>query len=159
MNLTQSVQMAGFRFSYRNSSAPREEQEATKETFERALANLDAFLSEHNGPFMNGDQLSAIDMMVVPSLERFRFQLPYTRSFDVLDEDKYPSLKKWFSAMDSLPSYKNRVRGDEMSWVTTTSVFARLFSPKKEDGSLPQEVQDTIQKVDGALDSLVAKSR
>jgi hypothetical protein len=46
---------------------PLQERAERREGFETALAELDAFLGSHAGPFLAG-ALSAVDMMVVPSL-------------------------------------------------------------------------------------------
>lgn len=155
MNLTGNVQSAGFKFQYRNETATMEEQAAVVTNFDNALTELDVHLSQQDGPFLTGSTICAIDMMTIPMLERFRFQLPYSKDYTVNDGDKYPSLSKWFQALDALPSYKNRVRGDELSWVTTVSTFTRFFSPKQEDGTLPPKALEMIKKVDAAVDTLM----
>ena len=56
--------------------------------------------------------LTLADVMYVPSLERFAAQLPTFKGFNVRDNASYPTLSRWYKAMDELPSYQ-KVRSDD----------------------------------------------
>lgn len=71
-------------------------------------------------------------------MERNRWQLPATSpSFPFLDARPsagrgaaavaWPHLAAWFAALDAEPAYATRAAGDEVSWLTTTATFLRLF--------------------------------
>lgn len=57
------------------------------------------------GPFFLGE-LSYVDLMFLPSLERFAANMPRARGFVIKDPAAHPALSKWFEALDSRPSYQ-----------------------------------------------------
>lgn len=89
-----------------------------KSTFEKTLAETDALLSEnHQGPFFAGDTLTAADIAWVPFLERYRYQLPCLHAgLEPNDASTYPHLAAWYQAMDQVPAYASRLKGDASSW-------------------------------------------
>jgi len=100
---------AAFLFSY-DGPLPRS-------TFEKALDATEALLATHSGPFFVGDELSAADVSWAPFLERYAAQLPCLH--DGLlprDASRWPRLAEWYDAMDSVPEYACRVKGDGESW-------------------------------------------
>jgi glutathione S-transferase len=52
-----------------------------------------------------GTEMSLVDVMFTPFLERMAASLPYYKGFIVRDK-KYPNLLRWFEAMDERPSYQ-----------------------------------------------------
>ena len=89
-----------------------------KSEFERVLAETDELLSAEGGPLFCGDSLTAADIAWVPFLERYAAQLPCLHDgLNARDADKYPSLNRWFHAMETtVPAYACRVRGNPSSW-------------------------------------------
>ena len=92
-----------------------------KSEFESVLHKTDQLLgdSRNNGPFFCGEHFTAADIAWAPFLERYAAQLPCLHEgLEVRkDETKYPYLKKWYDAMESLvPAYACRVRGNASSW-------------------------------------------
>jgi glutathione S-transferase len=53
-----------------------------------------------SGPYFLGEDLSLVDIMFAPFLERMAASLPYFKGFTVRDE-RFPSLLKWYEAMDN----------------------------------------------------------
>ena len=80
--------------------------------------------------FFCGESVSAADVAIAPYLERWCAQLPCLHpglmprgggeegggGGGVGTEPYWPRLSNWFAAMDSLPPYACRVKGDAASW-------------------------------------------
>jgi glutathione S-transferase len=88
-----------------------------KSTFEETLAGTDELLSQMDGPFFCGNELTAAEVAWAPFLERYRYQLPCLHEgLEPYHEVKYPHLFRWYQAMDKVPEYACRVKGDASSW-------------------------------------------
>lgn len=99
-------------FLFQNSGEP-----LWRGTFEETLQGTDALLGQHGGPFFCGSSITAADIAWAPFLERYRYQLPCLHNgLDPADESTYPNLSKWYKAMDKIPAYACRVKGDASSW-------------------------------------------
>jgi len=146
-NRTSTLTSAGFAYVYgdRNNTLTSEEKEALKGTFNSELDGLEVDLIERGGPFLLGSNFTGVDAEIVPLLERWRFQLPLTIGFDILDDR--PALARWFEAMDEFGPYADRVAGDEYSWTAVSSTFLRIFG-----GDSPNS--DAISRSDDAAASL-----
>lgn len=101
---------AAYLFSY---SGP-----LSRSDFEKALDATEKLLAQHDeGPFFVGRELSAADVSWAPFLERYAAQLPCLH--DGLlprDASRWPRLAEWYAAMDEVPEYACRVKGDGESW-------------------------------------------
>jgi glutathione S-transferase len=122
----------GFTLNYprgfgNNTSTPSTTPEERRKNFEDALTALDSFLALTGGPFMLGSAWTASDINIIPTLERLRYQLPISQDFVLYDAGRWPAIAGWFDAMDSLEGYYGRTSGDEISWLSTIPVFARMF--------------------------------
>lgn len=105
---------------------PEEEQKQKLADFLSALDQLDQSLEESGGPFRLGSEFSGIDALMVPMLERWRYQLPLKNSpIDILEGR--PFLQKWFEGMEAFAPYSERVMGDRYSWVATNVMFVQYF--------------------------------
>ena len=85
------------------------------EEFEAALTRAENALGD--GPFFAGAAFSAADCVWAPLLERYAAQLPCI--YDGLEprrSPRWPKLGAWYDAMDSVPAYACRVKGDAPSW-------------------------------------------
>ncbi len=51
------------------------------------------------------NDLSVVDIMYVPTLERLGANLPQARNMDIRTNPNYPRLAAWFAALDALPAY------------------------------------------------------
>ncbi|KAG7368576.1 glutathione S-transferase, N-terminal domain containing protein [Nitzschia inconspicua] len=101
---------AAFLFQYNGEPLSRT-------TFEKTLDETNDLLGRTPGPFFCGDELSAADIAWTPFLERYRYQLPCLH--DGLEPDdalQYPHMSAWYAAMDRIPVYACRVKGDAGSW-------------------------------------------
>jgi glutathione S-transferase len=88
-----------------------------KSTFEKTLEGAENLLARSSGPFFCGDEISAADIAWAPFLERYRYQLPCLHEgLEPDNPDRYPNLAAWYSAMDQVPAYSCRVKGDAGSW-------------------------------------------
>ena len=101
---------AAFLFDWDGGPLPRAQ-------FEDTLGKTDALLAERGGPFFAGEAFSAADCAWAPFLERYAAQLPLLHDgLSLLDEGRYPHLAAWLGAMQDMPAYSCRVKGDPTSW-------------------------------------------
>ncbi|CAK0833938.1 unnamed protein product [Prorocentrum cordatum] len=116
-NITQRLVNTSFGLAYRSTENMTDDEIA--EARSGLVAAVDA-LDQHlaaGGPFLAGDQVTAADAMAVPMLERYGVQMPFfAAQLSIRDPARWPSLARWFDAMEALPSYGGRVAGDAYSW-------------------------------------------
>lgn len=150
LELNEALGTAGFAYVYggRNTSLTEADLEERRLAFHDQLDKLDAALVASKGPFRLGASFSGLDCIMIPTLERWRFQLPITIGIDILEGR--PALQAWFDAMDNFAPYGGRVAGDQYSWTATTSMFLRYFG----GGEDKPEVQKGIQAADTAAELL-----
>eukprot|EP00747_Dinoflagellata_sp_TGD_P167387 gnl/TRDRNA2_/TRDRNA2_191727_c0_seq1.p1 gnl/TRDRNA2_/TRDRNA2_191727_c0~~gnl/TRDRNA2_/TRDRNA2_191727_c0_seq1.p1 ORF type:complete len:555 (-),score=111.14 gnl/TRDRNA2_/TRDRNA2_191727_c0_seq1:29-1453(-) len=148
---------AGFRFAYgnRNASLSDSEKQQRREDFLAVMDELDAALAAE-GPFLVGPHLTGADAALIPMMERYRWQLPFTGDLNIYD-DRWPAVKRWFDAMDTLPSYRDGAMGDEVSWTLVTSTFLRFFA-SGSNGTLSDATKATIAKADKAANELLIRA-
>lgn len=147
--MNDAMNAAGFAYVYagRNDTLTEKDVQDRREAFELQVNKLDTALAESDGPFRLGD-FSGMDAIMIPTLERWRWQLPITTEFDILEGR--PSLQAWFDAMDEYAPYSSRVAGDQYSWTATTSMFLRYFG----GGEDKPEVAAAIERADEAAAKL-----
>ena len=112
--------------------------------FERVLEDTDGLLSDGDGPFLCGDTFTAADVAWAPFLERYAAQLPCLHDgLDPRDESRYPNLVMWYEAMDTVPAYACRVKGNASSWrkVLTMAGYGNA-------GSVPALVSERMDRLD-----------
>ena len=115
-----------------------------KSTFEKTLADTDDLLTQTEGPFFAGSALTAADIAWAPFLERYRYQLPCLHAgLEPNDTTTYPNLAAWYKAMDAIPEYACRVKGDASSWrkVLTMAGFGNAGLPPQIDQNM-QDLRD-----------------
>jgi glutathione S-transferase len=159
LDLQNRLQSAGFKFAYgnRNGTLTDEEIQKTRDDFESVLDELDAALGEHASAagtekcFRLGTEFSGVDAIMVPTLERWRYQLTITENLDILENRNH--LKNWFDTMESYEAYGGRVAGDEYSWTATASMFLRYFG----GGEDKPKVVEGIAKADAAAEKLAGE--
>lgn len=66
---------------------------------------VDAELKASGGPYFLGREISLVDIMYTPFLERMAASLPYFKGFECRSA-KYPALLRWYEAMDTRISYQ-----------------------------------------------------
>ena len=88
-----------------------------KQEFLKALDELDVSILENGGPFRLGSEFTGVDAEMVPTLERWRYQLPLSHEIDIMEGRE--GIKRWFEAMDNYKPYSDRVMGDRYSWTAT----------------------------------------
>jgi len=136
MEMQNRLQSAGFKYLYggRNETTTDDERQTLKNDFESVLDELDTALKDQLlgddsgdavGCFRLGKEFSGVDAMMIPTLERWRYQLPINENLDILHNRIH--LQKWFDHLDSFPPYADRVAGDQYSWTAVTSTFLRYF--------------------------------
>ena len=81
---------------------------------DEVLRRVDSELSRSPGPYFLGAELSLVDIMFTPFLERMAASLPYYKGFEVRC-NRYPHLLKWYEAMDSRPAYQG-IKSDYVSF-------------------------------------------
>jgi len=65
---------------------------------------VDAELKASGGPYFLGPNLSLVDVIYSPFLERMAASLPYFKGFEARSS-KYPHLLRWYESMDLRPAY------------------------------------------------------
>ena len=158
VQMNDDLTKAGFEFVYagRNDTLTDEDKLERKAKFISELDRLDAALVEQqlkvdgDTCFRLGEEFTAVDAIMIPTLERWRYQLPLTADIDILEGRK--GLKKWFASMDSYEPYSGRVMGDEYSWVATNSMFLRYFG----GGEDKPDVAAAIKRADDAAERLTS---
>jgi glutathione S-transferase len=123
-------------FLFQNNGDP-----LSRGTFEATLQGTDDLLSQTKGAFFCGDQLTAADIAWAPFLERYRYQLPCLHEgLEPYNANAYPHLASWYKAMDQVPAYACRVKGDASSWrkVLTMAGFGNAGVP----GQVGRNMQD-----------------
>ena len=89
-----------------------------RELFEKVLDDIEALLRQSSGAFFAGQMFSAADIFWSPLLERYSVQLPCLHD-DLRPRgyvDRWPRINAWYEAMDSIPAYACRIRGNGPSW-------------------------------------------
>ena len=126
-------------------------------------------LGNRVGPFFCGTTLpSAADIVWAPLLERYAIQLPCLFGIDVInpreDSSRWPNLRRWYQAMDQLPVYKCRIKGDAQSWRKVLFVdpwwpSADIWHPRDTVGPKgelklsDEEIYANFGAMDGDLDA------
>ena len=80
---------------------------ASKVNMEELFKRVDAELGVGGGPFFLGKEVSLVDFMFAPFLERMAASLPYYKGFVVRRNEQWPRVEEWFLAMEGLNSYKH----------------------------------------------------
>ena len=114
-----------------------------KSVFEETLQDTDNLLSETDGPYFCGSELTVADIAWAPFLERYRYQLPCLHDgLNPACRDTYPNLSNWFQAMDTkVPAYACRVKGDGSSWRKVLSMAG--FG----NAGIPPQVQSNMDNI------------
>ena len=127
----------------------KQEQELSlSEKKQEFLQELDRLEQAIVGPFRLGQEFTGVDAEMIPSLERWRYQLPLSKGVDILENR--PVLAKWFEAMESYAPFAERAGGDEYSWVATSAMFARFFGKEGDPATIA-----TIEKSESAAMALM----
>jgi len=81
-----------------------------RSNFISVLSEVESELLNANGPFFLGDEISLVDMMFVPFLERIVASMLYFKGFEIRvapgEKTNYPAINRWFDAMETLESYQ-----------------------------------------------------
>lgn len=75
--------------------------------FETLLTKVEEALEESGGPHFLGDEVSLVDCMFAPFLERMAASLPYYKGLPIRRNQNWPRVEQWFLAMESRPSYRH----------------------------------------------------
>jgi glutathione S-transferase len=94
--------------------------ERAKREFVEVLQDVERVLQKSSskaGPFFLGNDISQVDVMFAPFLERMAASLLYYKGFMMRVpapgvKTDYPNLNKWFDAMETLPSYQLTPKSD-----------------------------------------------
>lgn len=81
----------------------------SKGSFISALNEVESELNAANGDFFLGKEVSLVDCMFTPFLERIVASLVFFKGFQIRvpkgEKTDYPAINKWFDAMETLESY------------------------------------------------------
>jgi len=151
--LPAKVMNASMGLAYRTGDLQEESLEDRRAKLASAIDSLEEHLAG-GGPFLLGKELSAADLMAVPMLERYGFQLPYfAAELQIRDPARWPAIAGWFDAMEARPAYSERVVGDEYSWTAVAPVLMRIFSG--QNGTLEGPAAARAQVADAAAANIL----
>jgi len=127
--------------------------------FEKTLQKTNELLSKNGeGPFFCGSTITGADVAWAPFLERYRYQLPCLHDgLEPNDANKYPHLAAWYAAMDRVPAYACRVKGDASSWrkVLSMAGFGNAFVPPEIEANMDElakkEAAESLSIIDQDL--------
>lgn len=74
---------------------------------EALLARVDAELGATAGAFFLGEEVTLVDCMFAPFLERMAASLPYYKGVALRRNEAYPHLEAWFVGMEGRPAYRH----------------------------------------------------
>lgn len=66
---------------------------------------MEAALGSDGGPFFLGSEISLVDIVFVPFLERMVASIPYYKGLRLRGTGQWPNLEAWFAALELRPSY------------------------------------------------------
>ncbi|NES90538.1 glutathione S-transferase family protein [Okeania sp. SIO2B9] len=74
-------------------------------TFETKSDQLEVTLGQYPGVYFMGE-FSLVDIMYTPALRRFAANLPVFRGYSLYDNDRFPRLNQWLTAINKRSSYQ-----------------------------------------------------
>ncbi|NER02956.1 MAG: glutathione S-transferase [Okeania sp. SIO3C4] len=74
-------------------------------TFETKLDQLEVTLGQYPGAYFMGE-FSLVDIMYTPALRRFAANLPVFRGYSLYDNDRFPRLNQWLTAINKRSAYQ-----------------------------------------------------
>ncbi|CAM9497065.1 unnamed protein product [Ectocarpus sp. 12 AP-2014] len=78
----------------------------TSAAFEASADKVEKALKDGGGPYFLGKELSYVDLMYTPFLERMAASIPYFKGLEVRRNPRWPNIDRWFDAMDTREVYR-----------------------------------------------------
>ena len=118
---------------------------AQRMNLEALFKRVDEELAVGGGPYFLGAEVSLVDCMFAPFLERMAASLPYYKGLPVRRNNQWPRLEAWFVAMEGRPSYRH-IQSDFYTHVH--DLPPQVGGCRSIDGSA--EYADAIDGADGS---------
>lgn len=122
-----------------------------RENFIATLVEVENALAATSGGFFLGGQVSIVDAMFAPFLERMCASMLYFKGFQIRvakgQETKFPAINRWFDSMETLESYQ-LTKSDY--YTHCWDLPPQLGGCVSEEGSKP--FQDAINGSNGSWD-------
>ncbi|KAL2650431.1 hypothetical protein R1flu_018559 [Riccia fluitans] len=80
--------------------------------FDSAMDAVNKALQKFDGPYFLGTELSLVDCVYAPFLERIAASMPYWPGVKVRGNERWPAVNRWYEAMDSRPAYQG-IKSDD----------------------------------------------
>lgn len=118
-----------------------------RDSFTSVLNKVEAELSATKGGFFLGDEVSVVDMMFTPFLERMAASMLYFKGFQMRvapgEKTDFPALNRWFDAMETLESYQ----------LTKSDYYTHCWDlPPQLGGCVPEAGSKPFQNVINGLE-------
>ncbi|CAM9617532.1 unnamed protein product [Chrysoparadoxa australica] len=156
--------------SYGTEAANRSQQGAFEETMDR----VNQALEDQGGPYFMGKDISLVDCMYAPFLERMAASLPYYKGLKVEGNERWPAVNRWFEEMftredfgairsdyythvhdlppqvggctstDSSKPYADEIDGTDGSWALPLKQGIEPIGPKSETEAKLEAAQRLI---------------
>jgi len=122
-----------------------------REGFISTLIEVENALTATSGGFFLGEQVSIVDAMFAPFLERMCASLLYFKGFQIRvangEKTNFPAVNRWFDSMETLESYQ-LTKSDY--YTHCWDLPPQLGGCVSEDGS--KQFQDSINGMNGSWD-------
>lgn len=115
--------------------------DANRQGFERTMDEVNAALSEQEGPYFL-DDFSLVDCVFAPFLERIAASILYYKGLVVRGQGRWPAIDAWFDAMETRETYLG-IKSD---------IYTHVFDLPPQIGgcvSLP-EAEEVAAALDGS---------
>ncbi|KAL3701248.1 hypothetical protein R1sor_019270 [Riccia sorocarpa] len=84
----------------------------TFQSFDSAMDTVNRALQKFEGPYFLGNEISLVDCVYAPFLERIAASMPYWPGIKVRGNERWPAVNRWYEAMDSRPAYQG-IKSDD----------------------------------------------
>lgn len=74
--------------------------------FKEVMGRVNGALAASGGAYFLGGELTLVDVMFTPFLERMAASLLYFKALDLRNNPDWPALEAWYQAMDQRPAYQ-----------------------------------------------------
>ena len=141
---TNGLLSAGYQFLRGKSSDSNSKDEAEAQlpslqaAFETKLNELEKALAKYPGPYFMSD-FGIVDIIYASGLFRFAANLPVFRGYQLLGNDRFPNLSRWFEAIEQRPAYQ-KVKVDS---TTCNLIMTKLFGLQPNTNILSVQAKES----------------
>lgn len=80
--------------------------------FEAVMDRVEAELGARGGPYLMGKELSFVDLLFIPFLERMCASLPYYKNLVIRGTGRWPNVERWFQTLEVETDWYAGIKSD-----------------------------------------------